>query len=160
MVFNVLFSSYACAWKWLAFLILMLLKTVEQAMCTLLAHCNHFCSPCTDKGEGILGKGDLPNLLDLLKSVVPHWRNVGVYLGFHSSELDIINRMPLLIPEGCPRFFRDMLSQWLKWAPPNHTPPTVFSLASALRRTGEEAAAFWLERDFGMNGWLQRVCSL
>lgn len=126
----------------------------------IVAHCNHFCSPCTDKGEGILGEGDLPNLLDLLKSAVPHWRNVGVYLGFHSSEMDIINTKPQLSFEGCPGFFREMLSQWLKWAPPNHPPPTVCNLASALRRAGEEATAFLLEMFFGINGWLQRICSL
>jgi len=161
MVRNVLFSSYTYSWKCSAFLILMLLKTVEQEMCTLLAHCNHFCFPCTDKGEGILGEGDLPNLLDLLRRAIPHWRNVGVYLGFHSSELDIISRMPLLIPEGPPGFFREMLSQWLKWAPPKHPAPTVLNLASALRRTPElKDTAFQLENVFGINGWLQRVCSL
>ena len=97
-----------------------------------------------------MGEGDLPNLLDILRSVVPHWRNVGVYLGFRSSELDVIERMPLLIPEGCPGYFREMLSQWLKWSPPNHPPPTVLNLASALRRTPElEDTASQLEKVFG-----------
>ena len=105
-------------------------------------------------------ESDLPNLLDLLRSAVPCWRNVGVCLGFRSSELDVIERMPLLVLEGCPGYFREMLSQWLKWAPPNHLPPTILNLASALRRTGEEAAAFNLEITFGINGLLQRVCSL
>jgi len=58
-----------------------------------------------------------------------------------------------------PGYFREMLSQWLKWSPPNHPPPTVHNLASALRRIGEEATAFQLESDFGINGWLQRVCA-
>jgi len=89
-------------------------------------------------------------------SAVPHWRNVGVHLGFRSRELDVIERMPLLIPEGCPGFFREMLSQWLKWAPPNHPPPTVLNLASALRRTGEEATALHMEIAFGTNGLLRR----
>jgi len=124
-----------------------------------LADIHHFCSPCSDKGKGILGEGDLPNLLVLLRNAVPHWRNVGVYLEFGSSELDAIERMPLLIPEGCPGCFREMLSQWLKWYPPNHPPPTVHNLASALRRIGEEATAFQLESDFGINGWLRRACA-
>jgi len=36
--------------------------------------------------------------------------------------------MPLLIPEGSPGYFKEMLIQWLKWAPPNHPPPTVLNL--------------------------------
>ena len=117
-------------------------------------------APLAGKGEGILAEGDLPNLLDLLRTAFPHWRNVGVYLSFHSSELDVIERMPLRIPEGCPGYFTEMLCQWLKWAPPNHPYPTVLNLASALRRAGEEATAFHLEIVFGINGMLQRVCCL
>jgi len=79
-----------------------------------------------------------------------------VYLGFHSYELDIIERMPLLIPEGSPDYFRDMLIQWLKWAPPNRPPPTVLNLASALRRSQEEASALALEKFFGVNGLFQK----
>ena len=110
------------------------------------------------KIEGILGESDLPNLLNLLRTAVPKWRNVGEYLYFKSSELDVIERMPLLIPEGCPGYFREMLCQWLKWAPPKHPPPTVLNLASALRRTGEEATAFHLETVFITNGLLQIAC--
>ena len=115
--------------------------------------------PLAGKGEGILAEGDLPNLLDLLRTAFPHWRNVGVYLSFQSSELDVIERHPLRIPEGCSGYFREMLCQWLKWAP-NHSPPTILNLASALKRAGEEATAFHLEVVFGINGLLQRVWGL
>lgn len=129
---------------------------------SIIIHCQLILTisvPLAGEDEGILGEDDLSNLLNLLRTAVPCWRNVGVHLGFHSSELDIIERMPLLIPEGCPGYFREMLCQWLKWAPPNHPPPTVLNLAFALRRTGEEATAFNLEIAF-VNGMLQRVLSL
>lgn len=104
---------------------------------------------------------DLAILLDLLRSAVPNWRNVGVYLGFTISELNIIERRPLLIPEGCSGYFREMLAQWLKWAPPNHPLPSVRDLASALRRAREEVTAFHLEMIFDGNGLLQRLsCNL
>lgn len=122
---------------------------------SIIIHCQLILTisvPLAGEDEGILGEDDLSNLLNLLRTAVPCWRNVGVHLGFHSSELDIIERMPLLIPEGCPGYFREMLCQWLKWAPPNHPPPTVLTLASALRRNGKEVTAFHLEIVFGRNG--------
>ena len=98
-----------------------------------------------------MGEGDLQNLLNLLRTAVPHWRNVGVHLGFCSYELDDIERKPLLISEGYPGYFREMLCEWLKWAPLNHRPPTVLDLASALSRAGEEATAFQLETVFAID---------
>lgn len=144
------YSEYT---MWLRFDATEIVCVLEQAIHTSLGNWN-----CTisDPLAGILGKGDLPNLLDILRSAVPRWRNVGVYLGFDSSELDSIGGMPQLIHEGRPGYFREMLSQWLKWAPPNHPPPTVLNLASALRRTGEEATALQMERVFGTNGLLCR----
>ena len=44
----------------------------------------------------------------------------------------------MLIPEGDIAYFRVMMSQWLKWAPPNHSWPTIEALAIALRSSGHE----------------------
>ena len=49
--------------------------------------------------------------------------------------------MPLLLPGGVNGFLREMLSQWLKWAPPEHKLPTKECLAAALRYVGEEKIA-------------------
>ena len=58
----------------------------------------------------------------------------------------IIERTPLLIPERLTGYFREMLSQWLKWSPPNHSWPTLKSLELVLQRSGHEGLAVQLSR--------------
>ena len=89
----------------------------------------------------MLAEPDLHILTEILKPAAPQWKTVGLALGFLDHELTIIEQKLLLIPEGPLGYFRDMLSQWLKWAPPNHSSPTLQSLAPALRRSGHEDLA-------------------
>jgi len=96
----------------------------------------------------VLSEQDLGILLDLLRSASPQWRFIGAALGFLNSTLKIIQSNPLLIPEGPLGYFQEMLSQWLKWAPPNHSLPTLEALVSALRDTGEERLAYDLWKSF------------
>ena len=86
----------------------------------------------------ILTEKDLVILLETLKPATPQWKAIGLALGFLDYELTTIERTPLLIPEGLTGYFREMLSQWLKWAPPNHSWPTLEALALALHSCGHE----------------------
>ena len=52
------------------------------------------------------------------------------------------------IPEGATGYLREMLNQWLNWAPPNHPWPTVEVLAVALRNSGDEHLAAYLLPEF------------
>ena len=61
------------------------------------------------------------------------WELIGIALGFDPEDLKIIEQTPTLIPQGPVAYFKEMLLQWLKWAPSNHNLPTVSSLCSALR---------------------------
>ena len=54
----------------------------------------------------------------------------------------------MLIPEGDSGYIRDMLNQWLKWAPPNHERPTVTALVTALQNCQEENLAVKLRAEF------------
>ena len=92
----------------------------------------------------ILTEEDLSILLDLWKPATPHWKAVGLALGFLDHEITIIERIPLLIPEGLTGYFREMLSQWLKWAPPNHSWLTLKALQPALQNFGHEELAVQL----------------
>ena len=96
-------------------------------------------------------ESDLIILLDLLRSAAPQWRTVGLALGFQDFELTTIEQRPSLISDGPPGYFREMLSQWLKWAPPNHSLPTLESLAPALRSSGHEDLAVKLRTAFLQN---------
>ena len=83
-----------------------------------------------------------------MRPAAPQWQAVGGALGFLYSDLTIIQQSPLLIPEGPTGYFREMLSQWLKWAPPNHPWPTLEALQAALRSSGHESLAFQLRSLF------------
>ena len=89
----------------------------------------------------MLKEGDLAILLDLLIPATPHWKEAGMALGFLDHELTTIERKPLLIQEGDTGYFREMLSRWLRWAPPNHLWPTIEALQLALQRSGHENLA-------------------
>ena len=67
----------------------------------------------------------------------------------------------MLIPEGGSGYIRDMLNQWLKWAPPNHERPTVTALANALQKCQEENLAAKLRAEFKQKKgtWVISTCS-
>ena len=76
-----------------------------------------------------------------MRPATPQWRTIGGSLGFPDSDLEIIQHSPSLFPEGPPGYFREMLSQWLKWAPPKHPWPTLKALSVALQSSGHECLA-------------------
>ena len=89
-----------------------------------------------------LSEQDLHNLTKIMRPATPQWRTIGGSLGFPDSDLEIIQHSPSLFPEGPPGYFREMLSQWLKWAPPKHPWPTLKALSVALQSSGHECLAF------------------
>ena len=101
----------------------------------------------------ILTEQDLHILTQRLKPATPQWKAVGLALGFLDHELTTIESKPLLVPEGTTGYFRELLSQWLKWAPPNHPSPTIKSLGDALQCSGHESLEVDLmtQRKGGMN---------
>ena len=103
---------------------------------------------------GVLTAQDLYILTSIMKPAAPQWQAIGGTLGFLYSDLTIIQQSPLLIPEGSTGYMRQMLSQWLNWAPPNHPWPTLEALEAALQSSGSESLAFQLKSLFvqGMNG--------
>ena len=89
----------------------------------------------------ILSEEDLHILTEILRPAAPQWRTIGGSLGILESDLSIIEGSPLHISEGLPGYLREMLSQWLKWAPPNHSLPTLETLVVALQRSRHEGLA-------------------
>ena len=96
----------------------------------------------------MLSEKDLHILTEILRPATPQWKRVGLALGFLDYELTTIQQKPLLIPEGSPGYFREMLSQWLKWAPPNHPSPTIENLAPALQSSEHEDLAVKLRPEY------------
>ena len=96
----------------------------------------------------MLAEQDLCILTEILRPAAPQWKTVGLDLGFLDHDLTITEHKPLLIPEGPPGYFREILSQWLKWAPPNHSSPTLENLALALQSSGHEDLAVTLKQKY------------
>ena len=116
----------------------------------LLVTRQYICFHCLDTLDGgiTLTGQDLYILTEILRPATPQWKTVGLALGFLDYELTTIERKPSLIPEGPSGYFRDLLSQWLKWAPPKHSSPTLESLAPALQSSGHEDLAVKLRISF------------
>ena len=76
-----------------------------------------------------------------MSKVTAKWRALGRELGFTHDELeDIVRHLGL---HGDKDYMDELLSRWLKWAPPNHPKlPCVEDLATALRSVGEEKTAY------------------
>ena len=112
---------------------------------------------CVLGGVTILTEQDLHSLTEIMRPATPQWRTIGGSLGILHSDLTIIEHNPVLIQEGITGYFREMLSQWLKWAPPNHPSPTLEDLAVALQSSGHESLAVNLKSVFlHRKGWF--VC--
>ena len=94
-----------------------------------------------------LTEDDLYRLTVLLRPAAPKWKEIGIALGIKNSDLSIIEHDPMLIPKGVPGYFREMLSTWLKWAPPNHPWPNVQDLVDAVRRSGHEDLAVQVQTE-------------
>ena len=99
---------------------------------------------CNTTLLGCLTAQDLHILTSIMKAAAAEWKTIGDALGFLDSDLTLIQRSPMLIPEGPIGYFREMLSQWLKWAPPNHSWPTLEALENALKSSGQESLALQL----------------
>ena len=83
-----------------------------------------------------------------MKPATPQWQAIGDALGLLPSDLTMIQQSPMLVPQGPPGYFHEMLSQWLNWVPPNHSWPTLEALETALRSSGSESLAFQLRSLF------------
>ena len=56
-------------------------------------------------------------LLNCMSEHASKWAEIGICLRFHNNELSNIAAKPILYLEGPKGFLREMLSEWLEWAP-------------------------------------------
>ena len=96
-------------------------------------------SSLLDGVTAILNECDHTEIFQTTESASDKWRAIGRKLGFTVDELDSIVREPGR--HGDEDYYEAMLRRWLDWAPPNHTPPSLQSLLSALRAAGKERQA-------------------
>ena len=97
----------------------------------------------------VLTSGHYASLIQQLSKYAAKWRDIGIYLGFTTNELDIIQSKPALQTEAPTSWLQEILSQWLQWAPGDSRGSTSFAtlenLKTALSRAGLGATAHHLK---------------
>ena len=99
----------------------------------------------------VLDDDHLPLLLSFAKRASAKWRKIGVSLKFEDA---VFNEIETSISNGeAVACFTELLTRWLKRAPPKHSLPTLEAMLEALREdaVGEERIAYNLEQDFTSN---------
>ena len=108
-------------------------------------------TPIAEK-ESQISESHLPRLLSKLNNHACKWRDIGTHLGFLQRELDNIQGKPALFNDGPKSWLREMLTQWLQWAPGDSrgssSVASVDSLTLALNNSGLGATALELESCF------------
>ena len=68
--------------------------------------------------EMLLSESDYAEIYNILKPYASKWSDIGSALGFSEGELDNIQSNHTLLTQSPPMsHLREMLCQWLQWAP-------------------------------------------
>ena len=80
-----------------------------------------------------LKDGDHTSIYNKLEDKAAKWRDIGKQLGFREGEMDNIQSNPVLSTQGPPKsYLREMLSQWLQWAPGDRRGSTSYATKGTL----------------------------
>ena len=72
---------------------------------------------CEEREITVLSEDNHSVLYRTLNKHSAKWREIGIHLGFHPSELDEIQSRPLLLSNASKSWLEAMLAQWLQWTP-------------------------------------------
>ena len=97
-----------------------------------------------------LSRQDHHWLSEAVSEAAANWRDVGKALKFSHDQLKIIANAKSLNTDE--HYMQELLSKWLKRAPPKHPLPCVEDLATALRSVEEDRTAYDLEVMMESNG--------
>ena len=89
-------------------------------------------------------------LFQKIRKVSAKWRDVGEVLEFSHDQLKAFTKEKSLDTDE--HYMQELLSRWLKRAPPNHPLPCVEDLATALRSVEEDRTAYDLMQMMESNG--------
>ena len=88
----------------------------------------------TGADDGRLSDKDLSDIYKKLELQASRWRDIGSALGFLEGELENIQSNPMLLTQSPPKsWLREMLTQWLQWAPGDGRGSSGFATRSSLR---------------------------
>ena len=97
-----------------------------------------------------LSRMDHQWLSEAVSEAAANWRDVGEALEFSHDQLKAITNEKSLNTDE--HYMQELLSRWLKRAPPKHPLPCVENLATALHSVGEDRTAYDLMQMLESNG--------
>ena len=106
----------------------------------------------------LLDEDHLQLLLSFVKRAAAKWREIGACLKFEDA---VLNKIETSISNGdAVACFTELLTRWLKRAPPKHSFPTQEALLEALREddVGEERIAYNLEQELTSKKSCANLC--
>ena len=81
-----------------------------------------------------LSDNDHGYMYDKLEDKAARWRDIGRALGFKEGEMCNIQSNPMLLTQSAPKsYLREMLTQWLQWAPGDGRGSTSYATKESLR---------------------------
>ena len=86
-----------------------------------------------------LSERDLSKVLKVLDSYSHKWSEIGLVLGFTNSQLSTIQATPSLFSNAPSSYLREMLTQWLQWAPGDAKGHTNYATLESLQRAVDGA---------------------
>ena len=81
-----------------------------------------------------LTEQDLRKILKLLSPYSHMWSDIGIELGFTNSHLNKIKDNPTLLSNAPSSYLREMLTQWLQWAPGDAAGHESYATLESLQR--------------------------
>jgi hypothetical protein len=73
-------------------------------------------------------------IYEKLEDRAAKWRDIGRAIGFKQGEMDNIQSDPMLLTQSAPKsYLRELLSQWLQWAPGDRRGSIGFATKESLR---------------------------
>lgn len=86
-----------------------------------------------------LQEAHLPQILTKLNEHASKWREIGTFLGFRPGELNLIESKPLLLTGAPGSWLRELLAEWLQWAPGDVRGSAEYARLSSLKRAVDKA---------------------
>ena len=83
-------------------------------------------------GRHPLSDRDLSDIYSQLETHADRWWDIGNALGFLARELSVIENTPALFMQAPKSFLREMLTQWLQWAPSDKRGSTGYATKVSL----------------------------
>ena len=92
-----------------------------------------------ESGNEILHEHTFTSLYEQISKHSDKWSTIASHLGFRQRELRIIQARPLLLSDAPESWLREILAEWLEWAPGDSRGSRDFATLNGLKKALNKA---------------------